>query len=106
MKTRTEGELRKLEQALTEAYRLRTDERTGEVDVSRRVMQTIRQSRVVPDQWATSTMLDEVVWRTATVAAAVVLVVTMLMVGVLHRSPLEQAGLLTEEFDSAPLFAE
>jgi hypothetical protein len=96
---------RKLERALAETHRL-TDERTSQLDVVDRTMRSIRRTAVETDSRATANMLDELVWRTATIAAAVVLVATMLVVGVLHRSPLEHAGLLAEEFDSAPLFGE
>jgi hypothetical protein len=100
-----EEEFHKLERGLAETFRL-SDETVTHVNVVDRAMRTIRRSALDTQSRAAANMLDELVWRTATITAAVVLVATMLMVGVLHKPPLQHAGLLAEEFDSAPLFGE
>jgi hypothetical protein len=101
-----DDEIKKLERALTEAYRSQPDIPFGEVNVTQAVMRAIRQTSGEPSQWIPAVLLDQLVWRTATIAAAVVLAVTILTVGAFRSTAGESAGLLAEEFESAPLFAE
>lgn len=96
----------RLERALTETYRSRPDLPVGAFDVTQDVMRAIRRSTTGSDRWIPSIVLDRLVWRTATIAAAVVLVVTILTVGLFGPPSGESAGLLAEEFESTPLFGD
>ncbi len=106
MTDRTDDATRTIERALIEGARLRMEEPPPDLNVVPRVMQTIRRSVPAPTDWTASTGLDQLVWRTATIAAAVVLVITILMAGVRGTSPLAPASLLAEDFESSPLFGE
>lgn len=106
MMKHSDDEIPKLERALTESYRSRPDLSVGAVDVTQDVMRAIRQSTSEPSQWIPAVLLDQLVWRTATIAAAVVLVVAVLTVGVFGPTSGESAGLLAEEFESTPLFGD
>ena len=101
-----DDEINKLERALAETYRSRSDVPFGEVNVTQDVMRTIRRSAGEGGRWIPSVVLDQIVWRTATIAAAVVLVVTILAVGMFQPTAGESAGLLAEEFESTPLFGD
>ena len=101
-----DDEIQKLERALTEAFRSRPDLPVGGFDVTQDVMRDIRRSTSDSRRWVSAVVLDQIVWRTATIAAAVVLVVTVLTVEVLRTAPGESAALLTEEFESTPLFGD
>jgi len=98
--------VRKLERALTEAYRSRRDFPPGTIDVTHNVMRAIRQSPGEGSRLMPSIMLDQLVWRTATIAAAVVLCVTVFTVSMIRNTPGESAGLLAEELESAPLYGD
>ena len=98
-----DDEIQKLERALSEVYRSQPD-RHDVADVTQRVMRDIRQSAGERSRWPS--VVDQLVWRTATIAAAVVLAMTILTVGVFQSTAGEKAGLLAEEFDSAPLFVD
>jgi hypothetical protein len=106
MMVHREDEIQKIERALTEAYRSQPDIPLGGVNVTQDVMRDIRRSRGESGRWIPTVVLDQLVWRAATIAAAVVLVVTVLTVGVLRTTAGESAGLLVEEFESAPLFGD
>jgi len=102
----SDDEIHKLERALTESYRSQPDHSVGAVDVTQDVLRAIRQSTSEPSQWIPAALLDQLVWRTATIAAGVVLVVAVLTVGVFGPTSGESAGLLAEEFESTPLFGD
>jgi hypothetical protein len=101
-----DDEIQKLERALTESYRSQPDLPFGGVNVTPGVMREIRRSTSESGRWIPSVVLDQIVWQAATIAAAVVLVVTVFTVGVSRISSGEGAGLLAEEFDSTPLFGD
>jgi hypothetical protein len=101
-----DDEINKLERALTETYRSRPDIPLDKVNVAQDVMRAIRRSAGEGGRWIPSVVLDQIVWRTATIAAAVVLVVTILAVGMFQPTAGESAGLLAEEFESTPLFGD
>ena len=98
-------DIQKLERALTESYRSRSAIAFDAVDVTQDVMRDIRRSTGERAWWAPS-VLDQLVWRTATITAAVVLMVTVLTVGLIRPQTGESGGLLAEELDSVPLFAD
>lgn len=100
-----DDDIRELERALTESYRSRSALAFDAVDVTQDVMRDIRRSTGERAWWAPS-VLDQLVWRTATITAAVVLMVTVLTVGLIRPQTGESGGLLAEEFDSVPLFAD
>ena len=106
MMSHRDDEILKLERALTEAYRVQPDLQFDGVNVTQDVMRDIRRSTNESAEWISSVVLDQLVWRTATIAAAVVLVVTVLTVGVFRTTMGESAGLLAEEFEAAPLFVD
>lgn len=100
---RSDDRIDTVERALTEAYRASA---IGEVDVTQAVMRDIRRSVDDGSRWGPSVVLDQLVWRAATITAAVVLAVTVLTVGMFRTTPGESAWLLVEEFESAPLFGD
>jgi hypothetical protein len=95
----------KLERALSDSYRARTDLRFNTVDVTQRVMRDIRRAGSEPGWRTPSVVFDQLVWRTATITAAVVLTVTVLTIG-WFRPQIGENFLLAEEFESVPLFGE
>lgn len=96
----------KLERALTEAYRSKADAGIDSVDATRRVMHDIRQP-AGKERWRLSwVVLDELVWRTATIAAALVFIVAVLTVEFVRTPGDENALLLAEDFETAPFFGE
>ena len=101
-----DDDMQKLERALTESYRSRSTRPVDAVDVTQDVMRDIRRSAGERGWWAPSVVLDQLVWRAATITAAVVLMVTMLTVGLIRPQTGESAGLLAEELDAVPLFAD
>jgi hypothetical protein len=50
--------------------------------------------------------LDQLVWRTATITAAVVLMAALLTVGLLRTPAGDSPSLVAEEFESVPLFED
>ncbi|HJT22284.1 MAG TPA: hypothetical protein VJ746_17565 [Nitrospira sp.] len=94
-----------LERALAGAYRAGSDRMVHTVDVTQRVMRNIRRPTGDRGWWTASVLPDELVWRTATVAAAAVLIITVLTVGIAQTGAGEN-WLLAEEFEATPLFAE
>jgi hypothetical protein len=94
-----------LERALTETYRSQSD-RLRAIDVTQAVMREIRLSGAARDPWAPATVLDQLVWRTATITAAVVLTAAVLTVGLLRPPAADNPALVAEELESVPLFAE
>ena len=94
----------RLERALIDGYRSRSDVR--DVNVTQDVMRDIRRSAGERQWWGAATVLDQLVWRTATITAAVVLVATMVTVGLLRSPAGESPALVAEELESVPLFGE
>ncbi|HXX75742.1 MAG TPA: hypothetical protein VEI50_11475 [Nitrospiraceae bacterium] len=101
-----DDEIQRLERTLTESYRSQPDLPIGAVDVTQNVMRAIRQSTNSNARWIPTVSLDQLVWRTATITAAVVLVAMVLTVQMFGSPAGESAGLLAEEFDSSPLFMD
>jgi anti-sigma factor RsiW len=97
--------LNRLERALIENYRSRSDvSRT--VDVTQDVMRDIRRSATERSRWMPAMVLDQLVWRTATITAAVVLMATVLTVGLLRPPGWDSPALVAEELEAVPLFGE
>ncbi|HSF70072.1 MAG TPA: hypothetical protein VLA47_06800 [Nitrospira sp.] len=94
-----------LERALMDGYRSRSKV-PHDVNVTQEVMRDVRQSAGERQQWAAATVLDQLVWRTATITAAVVLVATMVTVGLLRPPAEKNPVLVAEELESVPLFGE
>jgi anti-sigma factor RsiW len=105
MRDHDEKRIRILERALIDGYRSRSDV-TADVDVTQAVMREIRRSQADRSRWSPATVLDQLVWRTAAITAAVVLTATVLTVGLLRGPAGENPMLLVEEFDSVPLFGD
>lgn len=99
-------EIHQLERALAEVYRIQPDAHCDGIQLSQRVMRDIRQAPGERGGWSPSVVLDQLVWRTATIAAAVVLVVTVLSAGAFRNLAEEGAGALAEEWEPAPLFGD
>ncbi|HEU4686400.1 MAG TPA: hypothetical protein VFS39_17970 [Nitrospira sp.] len=97
-----EERIDRVERVLTEAYRAR-GEGLPHPDVTARVMREIRGSR--PAQAWAAVMPDDLVWRTASIAAAVVLVVALLTVQLVHSGLGENAP-WPEEFETSALIVE
>ncbi len=104
----SDDELKKLERALTEAFHVPADRPADPGEMTRRVMRTLRRSADAggQGQGIASGLLDQLVWRVATIAAAVVLAVSVLTVQVLRTSTGESTLLLAEEFETTPLFGD
>jgi hypothetical protein len=94
-----------LERALIHAYRSQTDD-AADVDVRQTVMREIRRSAAAQGRWAPAAVLDQLVWRTATITAAVVLTATMVTVGLLRTQAPDSPALVAEDFESVPLFED
>jgi hypothetical protein len=95
----------RLERALIDAYRSQS-KASHAVDVTRDVMRDIRRSATERSRWTPTTVLDQLVWRTATITAAVVLTATVLTVGLWRPGAVENPALVAEELESVPLFDE
>ena len=100
-----EERIRVLERALMEGFRSRSDI-LRDVDVTQAVMRDIRRSEAERSRWTPTSVLDQLVWRTATITAAVVLTASILTVGLFRGPAGENPALLAEEFDSVPLFGD
>lgn len=94
-----------LERALIDAYGSQSKV-SHPVDVTRDVMRDIRRSATKRSRWTPSIVLDQLVWRTATITAAVVLTATVLTVGLWRPPTVENPVLVAEELESVPLFDE
>lgn len=105
MTVQRDDEMQKLERALIEAYRAQPDPIPG-AGLAQQVMRDIRQEAGDSGRWISAVAVDQLVWRTATMAAAVVLVLSVFTVGVVRPMTGERAGLLAEEFESAPLLGD
>ena len=100
-----ENRVNSLERALIDAYRSQFTE-CRPVDVTRDVMRDIRQSAAERTRWTPVTVVDQLVWRTATITAAVVLTAAVLTVGLWRPPAAERPALVAEELESVPLFDE
>lgn len=105
MAPRDDETLDALERALIEDYRSRSDV-SQTIDVTQDVMRDIRRLATEPSRWTPAAVLDQLVWRTATIAAAVVLMATVLTVGLFRPLTGESPALVAEELESVPLFGE
>ena len=98
-----DDDIRKLERVLTESYRSHSDRSNEVVDVTQSVMRDVRRSDRERAWWTPFLVLDRLVWRTATITAAVVLMMTMLLAVDLFRPQSgETQSLFAEELDSVP----
>ena len=97
--------LNALERGLIDGYRSRSDVSPA-VDVTQTVMREIRRSIGERSRWGPAAVLDQVVWRTATITAAVVLMATVLTIGLLRPPTGDSPALVAEELESVPLFGE
>jgi hypothetical protein len=93
-----------LERALIEAYRSQSQV-SHPIDVTRDVMRDVRRSATERSRRPPTTVLDQLVWRTATITAAVVLA-TVLTVSLWRPSLAPNPVLVAEELESVPLFDE
>ncbi|HEY7130005.1 MAG TPA: hypothetical protein VH332_10055 [Nitrospira sp.] len=94
-----------LERALIEAYRAQSQV-SPPVDVTRDVMRDVRRAATGRSRWTPATVLDQLVWRTATITAAVVLIASVLTVSLWGPSLAPNPVLVAEELESVPLFDE
>ncbi len=100
-----EKSVNELERALIDGYRSQSRV-SHALDVTQDVMRDIRLSSTERSRWTPAAVLDQLVWRTATITAAVVLMATVLTVG-LWRPPNEESpALVAEELESVPFFGE
>ena len=98
-----DDDLRRLEHVLIESYRSHSDRSMEAVDVTKAVMRDVRHSGGERPWWTPFVVLDQLVWRTATITAAVVLMVTMLLTVDLFRPQSgETQNLFAEELESVP----
>jgi hypothetical protein len=105
MRHHEDERLNLLERALIESHRSRSDV-SRDVNVTQDVMREIRQFAGERSRWTTVGVLDQLVWRTATITAAVVLMATVLTIGFLRPSVVDGPALVAEEFESVPLFGD
>lgn len=94
-----------LERALIDGYRSQSHV-SHAVDVTRDVMRDIRRSATERSRWTPAAVLEQLIWRTATITAAVVLMATVLTVGVFRPPTEESPVLVAEELESVPFFGE
>lgn len=95
-------DMQKLERALTEAHRARQTPRLG-TDWALRALRDIRHAAIQEGHRSIGPGIEQLVWRTAAVAATVMLIVTVSMVAWSWTTSNEEVGMLTEEFESASL---
>lgn len=100
-----DDEVLKLERALTEVYRSRSEVPSDSVEVTQDVMWHIRRlTSGESNVWMQSGTLDQLIWRTAAITAAVVMIVTIFAVETFRTTAGESGVLLEEEFESTSLF--
>ena len=100
-----EKSVNELERALIDGYRSQSRV-SHAVDVTQDVMRDIRLSSTEPGRWTPAAILDQLVWRAATITAAVVLMATVLTVGLWRPPTGESPDLVAEELESVPFFGE
>jgi hypothetical protein len=94
-----------LERALLEGYRSRSNV-SDDPSLTDSVMGDIRRSAEELSRRASTILVDQLVWRTATITAAVVLIGTMVTVSFLRPPAWDSHAFVVEEFESVPLFEE
>jgi hypothetical protein len=94
-----------LERALIDGYHSQSHV-SHTVDVTHDVMQTIRRPATEGSRWTPAAVLDQLVWRTATITAAVVLTAAVLTVGLWRPPTGESPALVAEELEAVPFFGE
>jgi len=97
--------LNRIERALLEGYRSRVDA-SHDPNVTQHVMRDIRRIAEERSRWAPTVVLDQLVWRTATITAAVVLIGTVVTVSFLRPTAWDSHTVVVEEFEAVPLFGE
>jgi hypothetical protein len=100
-----EKSLKELERALIDGYRSQSRV-SHAVDVTQDVMRDIRLLATERSRWTPAAVLDQLVWRTATITAAVVLMATVLTVGLWRPPTADSPALVAEELESVPFFGE
>jgi hypothetical protein len=95
-----DDDIQKFERALIEGYRSQSNPSFDALDVTHEVMRDIRCSAGERGGWASVRVLDQLVWRTATIIAGVVLMMAVLTVGLLRPQIGESQTALAEEFES------
>lgn len=100
-----EKNLNALERVLIDGYRSQSRV-SHTVDVTQDVMRDIRRSATERSRWTPAAVLDQLVWRTATITAAVVLMAVVLTVGLWRPPNGESPALVAEELESVPFFGE
>ncbi len=102
-----DDEFLRLERALREVYCSQSEPSSDSAEVTQDVMRHIRQltsSKSIV--WMQSAVLDQLVWRTAVIAAAVVMIGTILSMDTFRTTAGESGVLLADEFESPPLLGE
>ena len=100
-----DDQIRKLEQALIETYRAQPGPALSDTFMQR-VMSDIRQGASRSSRLGWAVGIDQLVWRAATVTAALVLIVAVCTVGVVRATGGASGGLFPEEFEPGPLLAD
>ena len=100
-----EKNLNTLERALIDGYRSQSRV-SHTVDVTQDVMRDIRRSATERSRWTPAAVLDQLVWRTATITAAVVLTAAVLTVGLWRPPTGESPTVVAEELEAVPFFGE
>jgi hypothetical protein len=98
-------DLEKVERVLAETHRTRHVPLLGPA-WTQRVMRDIRSGAIREGNGNAGRGVEQLVWRTAAVAAAVAVVLTASIVAVSWTGSSESAGLLAEEFESVSLLPE
>ena len=98
-------QIKKIEQVLIETYRAQPDPALSDRFIQR-VMGGIRQDASVNSRWAWPVGIDQLVWRTATVTAALVLIVAVCTVGIVRTTGGATAGVFAEELEPGPLLGD
>lgn len=100
--TPEDNDLRKLEGALIEAYRSRPTPMLGP-SWAHGVMRDIHQLAPQSAQWS---YLDHLVWRTAAIAVAFAIVLTVSVIVLSSPTGTQGTGLIAEELELTPLFMD
>jgi hypothetical protein len=98
-------DMQKLERALTEAHRARQEPPLGS-DWARLVMRDIRHAATREGRRSMVPGVEQLVWRTAAVAATVTVILTVSILALSPTGSTESAGSVAEEFELALLFPE
>ena len=95
--------IRRLEQAIAEAHRTRPVPLLGS-EWGERVMRDVRRAANAGVRGVVAPVVEQLVWRTAGLAAAVALVMTASLFAWSHMSSPDGVGAATEELESAQLY--